>query len=158
MPPALTGVWRIVRTRTLETDGTVINHPGPYGEFPFGMVNFTKERMVATVGDMAGGNVAGRKWLTWVTDFTGREALRHLDCAGTENSHSDDARYGGPYTFDGKTLITSPDLASQPDRMVDQVRDVRFEGDLMVLSPPARMDTGLGRIVKYELFWEKLGD
>ena len=40
--------------------------------------------------------------------------------------------------------------------MVDQVRDVRFENGLMVLSPPARPDAGLGKIVKYELFWEKL--
>jgi len=50
--------------------------------------------------------------------------------------------YGGPYTFDGKKLVTSPDLASDPARMVDQVRGVRFEGGKMVLSPPPRPEGG----------------
>lgn len=130
---SLEGVWRIVSTRTLDTDGNLIEgHPGPYGPQPFGMITATKDRMIATVGDIATTpSTPNRIWLT----------------------------YGGPYTFDGAKLVTSPDLASQADRRVDQVRGVRFEKNgQMVLRPPPRAAGGaLGeKVVQYELFWEKL--
>jgi hypothetical protein len=64
--------------------------------------------------------------------------------------------YCGNYSFDGKTLITKVDAASDPSRMVDQVREVRFEGDRLVLVPPPR--SWGERIQHRELVWERVGD
>jgi Lipocalin-like domain len=65
--------------------------------------------------------------------------------------------YCGNYTFDGKQLITRVDAASDPSRIgSDQVRDVRFEGEMMVLRPPLRRYGGAAE--QRELFWEKIAD
>jgi hypothetical protein len=54
-------------------------------------------------------------------------------------------------------LITHVDAASDLNRLVsDQIRDVRFEGGLMVLRPPAR--TYGGQVEQRELYWEKIAD
>ena len=68
---------------------------------------------------------------------------------GTARDYSS---YCGIYTFDGKTLVTRVDAASDPARVgSDQVRQVSYDGDLMVLRPPPR-PSGEHRI----LTWEKI--
>jgi hypothetical protein len=65
--------------------------------------------------------------------------------------------YCGNYRYDGKQLITKVDAASEPARIgSDQVRDVRFEGELMVLRPPPRRYDGM--LEQRELYWEKIAD
>lgn len=65
--------------------------------------------------------------------------------------------YCGSYTFNGKQLITRVDAASDPARMgTDQVRDVHFEEDLMVLRPPLRAYGGKDE--QRELHWRKISD
>jgi hypothetical protein len=67
----------------------------------------------------------------------------------------DYSSYCGNYTFDGARLVTKVDAASDPARLgSDQVRDVRFEGDRMILCPPPRpSDRG---IEQRELTWERI--
>jgi hypothetical protein len=67
------------------------------------------------------------------------------------------ARGDGPrhVYFDGSRLVTKVDAASDPSRIgSDQVRGVRFERDLMILSPPPRR---AGEREEYrELTWERI--
>lgn len=65
--------------------------------------------------------------------------------------------YCGNYTFDGKQLITRVDATSDPGRFdTDQVRDVSFEGELMVLRPPVQPYAGsIGQRV---LHWRRISD
>jgi len=52
-------------------------------------------------------------------------------------------------------LVTRVDVASDPSRLgSDQVRGVRFEGELMALSPPPR--TSGGREEHRELTWQRI--
>ncbi|MGE3916992.1 MAG: lipocalin-like domain-containing protein, partial [Hyphomicrobiaceae bacterium] len=65
--------------------------------------------------------------------------------------------YSGHYTFDGKRLVTRVDTSIDADRIgSEQVRDVSFEGPLMVLRPPLR--TYHGRMERHSLWWERIGD
>lgn len=107
------GTWQLVRTSAKSSEGEDL--PPPFGgEKAMGRVVLNRDgRMMAVVVD-------------------GRTEL-------PEGVTRDYSSYCGNYTFDGKQLITRVDAASDPARMgTDQVRDVRFEADLMVLRPPAR--------------------
>ena len=66
--------------------------------------------------------------------------------------------YAGSYTFDGKTLVTTVDAASDPARMgTKQVREVSFEGAQMVLRPPLR-PYGDKPAEKRTIWWDKISD
>jgi hypothetical protein len=73
--------------------------------------------------------------------------------AGTARDY---ASYCGNYTFDGARLVTRVDAAADPARIgTDQVREVRFEGERMILRPPPRQ---IGDVVQQrELTWERIG-
>jgi len=74
-----------------------------------------------------------------------------------EGEARDYTSYCGNYTFDGKTLVTRVDACSDPARFgTDQVRQVSFDGDLMVLRPPPREINGV--IQHRVLRWEKIAD
>jgi hypothetical protein len=78
----------------------------------------------------------------------GRSALPD----GTRREYSS---YCGNYTFDGTTLTTIVDAASDPGRFgVPQVRKVRFEEGRMILVPPA-VERG-GVKIHRELAWERI--
>lgn len=127
---SVTGTWRLVRTASRDANGKEL--PAPYGGQPMGRVVLAVDgRMMAVL------------------------------CDGRRNVPAGEARdynsYCGNYTFDGKQLITRVDAASDASRIgSDQVRDVRFEGDLMVLRPPAR--TYQGVVEQRELHWERIAD
>ena len=104
--------------------------PSPYGPKKMGRVTFNADgRMMAVLVD-------------------GRPDL-------PEGTARDYASYCGNDRFDGKTLVTRVDAASDPARMgTDQIRDVRFEGNRMVLRPPPRVQ---GDVTHHrELYWEKV--
>src|ERR1700693_481623 len=94
--------------------------PAPYGGKGMGRVMFNAEgRMMAVTCD-------------------GRPQLP----AGTVRAYSS---YCGNYTFDGARLVTRVDAASDPERIgSDQVREVSFDGDRMVLRPAAAPTEGGG--------------
>lgn len=76
-----------------------------------------------------------------------------------QDERRDYSSYCGNFTFDGKQLVTRVDAASDPARMgTDQVRDVHFEGDLMVLQPPLRAYAAGATPEKRTLHWRKIAD
>ncbi len=124
------GTYRLVKAISRDAAGNLL--PTPYGGHPLGRVALGADgRMIAMTCD-------------------GRASLP----AGTTREYS---TYTGLYKFDGKTLVTRVDAASDPSRIgTDQVRGVRFEDGLMVLSPPLRPYGGAPE--QRELYWEKISD
>lgn len=126
------GTWRLVRAEAVDADG---NPVAP----PFG-----------------GGNVIGRLVLT----ADGRMSASIVDARQTipDGQSREYSAYAGGYSFDGATLVTRVDACSDPSRMgTDQVRDVTFEGNLMVLRPPLR-SYGDRPAERRTIWWEKLAD
>lgn len=122
------GVWKLVGGSMTDAAGTNVGVPfGPRG---MGLVTLTADgRMMAVLVD-------GR---TGLPDGTRREY----------------SSYCGNFTFDGYTLITTVDAASDPSRINgQQVRKVRFEGDRMILVPPD-LDRD-GAKIHRELAWERI--
>lgn len=125
---SIVGTWKLVDATARDAAGT--NLPPPYGGKALGRVTFTADgRMMSVVCD-------------------GRPELP----AGASRDYSS---YCGNYTFDGARLVTRVDAASDPSRLgSDQVRGVRFEGERMILSPPARR-TGEAEEHR-EIAWERI--
>lgn len=126
--PNVVGVWRLVSATAIDANGKKL--PVPYGPRGMGIVTLSSDgRMMAVLVD-------------------GRASL-------PDGAKREYASYCGNYTFDGSTLITKPDASSDPSRFtVDQVRKVRFEGDRMVLIPPAGKVDGVE--VTREIYWERV--
>ncbi|HEY2133628.1 MAG TPA: lipocalin-like domain-containing protein [Acetobacteraceae bacterium] len=124
----IVGTWRLVAALARDAAGNTL--PSPFGPKAMGRVVFNADgRMMAVLCD-------------------GRPDLP----AGTPRDY---ASYCGNYTFDGSTLVTRVDAASDPARIgTDQVRGVRFEGDLMVLRPPPRQNAGGPE--QREITWERI--
>jgi hypothetical protein len=121
------GVWKLVGGTT--TDPSANEVGVPYGPRGMGLVSLTADgRMMAVLVD-------------------GRSTL--------PDGKRDYSSYCGNYTFDGSTLITTVDAASDPSRMGShQVRKVRFEGERMILVPPDRAERGVK--LHRELAWERV--
>lgn len=127
----IVGTWRLVKGVSIDGDRAPM--PPPYGgdKAMARLVLNADGRMIAVLCD-------GR------VDIPPGEARDYTS-------------YCGAYTFDGARLSTRVDAASDPARMgTDQVREVRFEGDLMVLRPPPRQRNG--KTEHRELFWKKIAD
>jgi len=128
---AVAGTWQLVRSVAVSSDGASM--PAPYG------------------GDAAMGRL--------VLDPGGRMMAVLCDSRAEmpEGAMREYMSYCGNYTFDGKTLITRVDASSDPERVgTDQVRDVSFEGDLMVLRPPLRAYASAPE--QRTLHWRKISD
>jgi hypothetical protein len=127
--PSIIGTWRLVGAKAQDADGHLL--PPPYGGHGLGRVTFTANgRMMSVVCD-------GRKELP----------------PGVQRDYSS---YCGNYSFDGHRLVTRVDAASDPARIgSDQVREVRFDGDHMVLRPPPR-PAARGGAEQRELTWERI--
>ena len=69
----------------------------------------------------------------------------------------DYSSYCGNYNFDGTRLITRVDAASDPARLgSDQVREVSFDGERMILRPPPRQTAGGAE--QRVLTWARISD
>jgi hypothetical protein len=124
------GTWRLRRTKAVDDDGKPL--PPPLGPLPNGVSCFQADgRMYSVICD-------------------GRAELP----AGEPRQFMS---YAGNYTFDGETLSTRVDAASDASRIGgDQVRRVRFENGGMVLAPPRRLYAGV--MQHQELFWERVAE
>jgi hypothetical protein len=124
------GTWRLRSTKAVDDDGKAL--PPPLGPSPNGVVVFQADgRMYSVICD-------------------GRAEVP----AGEQRVF---ISYTGNYTFDGETLSTRVDAASDPGRVGgDQVRKVRFENGGMVLAPPRRLFAGV--MQHQELFWERVAE
>ena len=125
---SIIGTWKLVHATARDSGGTPL--PSPYGGRAMGRVTFTGDgRMMSVVCD-------GRPMLP----------------PGTSRKYSS---YCGNYTFDGERLVTRVDAASDASRIgSDQVRGVRFEGERMILMPPARQTGGSEEY--REISWERI--
>ena len=125
---SIVGTWRLVAAAAHDRNGQPL--PPPYGGEGMGRVTFSEHgRMMSVVCD-------------------GRPELP----AGAQRDYSS---YCGNYTFDGARLVTTVDAASDPGRIGSgQVRDVRFEGERMILRPPPRRSGG--GVEQRELTWERI--
>ena len=126
----ITGTWRLKSTKAVDDNGKPL--PPPLGPNPNGVVCFQSDgRMYSVICD---GRIEVPK---------GEERVF--------------VSYIGNYTFDGDTLVTRVDAASDVSRVGgDQVRKVRFENGGMVLAPPRRLFAG---VMQYqELFWERVAE
>jgi hypothetical protein len=103
------GTWRLECETAIDSDGRP--HPSLFGPSPFGV---------------------------WTFDRSGRNALVAVDGrSGELHGARMFLAYSGPFEFEGKRLTTFVDATNDPSNMnVPQIRDVRFEGDKMILSPP----------------------
>ena len=124
------GTWRLVGAVARDAAGNAL--AAPFGPLAMGRVVFNADgRMMAVLCD-------------------GRPSLPD----GTTRDYSS---YCGSYTFDGSRLVTRVDAASDPARIgTDQVRDVRFEGQHMILRPPPR--PGAGGPEQREITWERIAE
>ncbi len=128
--PDIIGTWRLAEPTARNAAGQPM--PTPYGPKFMGRVTFNADgRMMAVLCD-------------------GRPTMP----AGDVREY---VSYGGNYSFDGTRLVTRCDVASDPARIgTDQVRDVTFEGNRMILRPPPRP---LGGEMQHRvLAWEKISD
>ncbi len=127
---SIVGTWKLVGAAARDRNGNPL--PPPYGGRGMGRVAFTADgRMMAVTCD-------------------GRPELP----AGDRRAYSS---YCGNYTFDGKRLVTRVDAASDSARIGgEQVREVSFAGERMILRPPPR-PTAAGEEYR-ELTWEKIAD
>jgi hypothetical protein len=123
---SIVGTWRLVAAAAHDGNGQPL--PPPYSAKGMGRVAFSADgRMMSVVCD-------------------GRAEL-------PEGVHRDYSSYCGNYKFDGARLVTKVDAASDPSRLgSEQVRDVRFNGDRMILRPPPRRSGD--RTEQRELTWE----
>ena len=128
MTASAVGTWRLASATATDSNGN--KKDVPYGPRGMGLVTLTADgRMMAVLVD-------GRKSLP-------------------DGAKRDYSSYCGNYTFDGSTLITTVDAASDPARMgSQQVRKVRFEGERMILVPPEREEGGVK--LHRELAWERI--
>lgn len=126
------GTWTLVRVEAVDANGEPVV-PAPFGDGNFiGRVVLTADRLSSTITDARSVLPGGE--------------TREYSC------------YTGLYTFDGKTLVTKVDQCSDPARMgTEQVRDVTFEGDLMVLRPPLQ-PYGDRPAERRTLWWRKIAD
>ncbi len=123
----LDGIWRLVDSRAWE-DSTQ-TWSTPYGANQIGQITFAKGRMLAVLcnGDPEAALIGQRAY----------------------------SSYGGLYTFDGETLETLVDLASDPARIGSrQVRGVEMKGEEMLLRPPQRLYGG--SMQRREIVWERV--
>ena len=119
------GIWTLVEARASDEHGKSLG--APYGQRPMGTIMFEGGRMLAVLcnGDEDIGSASKREY----------------------------SSYGGSYTFDGMTLETIVDIASDTSRIGGkQVRDVVLEGKRMTLRPPTRAYGGATQ--QRELVWE----
>jgi Lipocalin-like domain len=93
-------MWKLVEV--FETDGQGTELPPPLGLHPMGVVVFEADRMLVAVCD-------------------------------DQPAPSPDARprifagYAGKYRFDGTHLVPTPESASNPDLLKEQIRHMRFD-------------------------------
>lgn len=126
------GTWALVRVDAVGGEGEPIAPP-------FGGDNFIGRVVLTAEGRLSAAITDTRNT---IPEGEGRE----YSC------------YAGPYTFDGKTLITNVVSCSDPARMgTNQVRNVTFKDDLMVLEPPLRSYGGKPA-ERRTLWWKKISD
>ena len=131
------GTWRLVKyTRTVLATGETAKF---LGNSPSGFINYARDgrMLVLIVSDI---RPKGPD-LTKMTDQLRVELFKTMFA------------YGGTYTFNGKTITHHVDISSD-ERTGDLVREVKFEGNRIVLRTPPYQWRGEQSF--NELTWERI--
>ncbi|MDO9706914.1 lipocalin-like domain-containing protein [Paracraurococcus lichenis] len=127
---ALAGtMWKLLEVTAVDAAGQEV--PSPIGSHPLGFVMFGEDRMLVAVADA-------------------RPAAALQDAPARAL-----VSYTGTYRFDGSELVTATDAASRPDLMMEQVREMRFEGATRLVVTPR--NSLLGRTGGLVFVWERVG-
>ena len=126
----LAGTWQLVKTSAVASDGSSLKPPYG-GDAAMGVVTFREDgRMICVLCDS-------------------RSELP-ADQSREYNS------YCGAWSYDGKQLVTRVDASSNEKWIdTDQVRDVAFQGDTLILKPPMRAYDAQPE--QRTLHWKKIG-
>jgi hypothetical protein len=120
-------MWKLVEA--FETDEHGAQLLPPLGLHPMGFAGFETERMlVAVCDDQAPPSSDARPRI-----FAG---------------------YAGKYRFDGTHLVTTPDSASNPNLLTEQIRHVRFDGPRRMTATPVTPLFGRARGLTF--VWERI--
>lgn len=123
------GAWRALKTTALSSDGVSVVAPFG-GEHAVGSITFEPNGWMTTV----------------LCDGRRTDAL---------DGHRQFHAYAGVYEFDGEGLVVNIEVATDPAMIGSrQSRAVRFDHEMMVLTPPPRsLD---GRTITYEVYWQRV--
>jgi len=125
---ALEGLWRLVESHAWDESGNEL--APPYGRQPFGQIMFRSGRMLA--------------------------ALCNGDAELAAGQSRGFSSYGGPYRFDGQTLVTRVDMASDPQRIGgEQRRGVVIVDEQTILLRPPQREYGES-VQRRELLWQRV--
>src|SRR5262245_44546159 len=120
-------MWRLVEAVEMDEHGTTL--PPPLGLHPTGFIVFEAERMIVAVcGDQM-----------------------RLSADAERGTF---AAYAGKYRFDGTHLATTPDSASNPGLLTEQVRQLRFDSPVRMTAIP--VTSLLGRARGLTFVWERV--
>ena len=127
----LTGTWRLVATRAWDNDNNEL--PKPYGSMARGLVQFEENmQMMCVLAD-------GRAELLDAGDNAVREYVSYM----------------GRFTYSDNVLSTRVEGSTDASRIGSkQVRQVRFDGDRLILRPPPRPKYGVTE--NRELEWMRI--
>lgn len=127
----LTGTWCLVATRAWDDGNNEL--PEPYGPMARGLVQFEENmQMMCVLAD-------------------GRAELPGADADAVREYVS----YMGHFTYADNVLSTRVEGSTDASRIgSDQVRQVRFEGERLILRPPPRPKYGVTE--NRELEWMRI--
>lgn len=108
---SISGTWQLVHTECIAEDGTALDPPYGGTDNCMGVITFSEDgRMICVLCDSR----------PQISDDRQREY----------NS------YCGSYHYDGRQLVTRVDATANPAFLAtDQIRDISFIDDVMVLKP-----------------------
>ncbi len=124
----ISGAWRLVWTRSIGADG--LTGKPPFGPRPLGQLLLTQDgHVLATICDGRPGAAPGR-----ARSFSS---------------------YCGTFRIEDNRLVTMVDSASNPAFVgSEQVREIGFEGEMLVLTPPPSDNGG----IRLEFGWTRTSD
>ncbi len=137
----LYGTWRLISfTRTILATGETTDI---FGKSPHGFINYGRD---------------GRMLVLFVSDKRPKPAdLAKMTDQERAELFKTMFAYGGTYTYDGKTIKHHIDVSwNQTWTGTEQIREVKFEGNRLILSTipaPSAID---GKLVTAVLTWERV--
>jgi hypothetical protein len=125
------GAWRALKTTSISSDGTDVIAPFG-GEHAVGSISFEPNGWMTTI--LCDGRTAN-------------------ELNGPRQFHA----YAGTYDFDGQRLLVNVEVATNQNLIgSQQVREVSFDREFMVLTPPAQKLEG--RTIMNRVYWRRLVD
>jgi hypothetical protein len=137
----LVGTWKLVSVSSSTSTGE--RNETPYGASPAGFLTYTSDGRV-----------------TAMISYDGRKPLSNSDRSLAPVEEQAQAfktflAYAGRYTLSGDKVVHHVEISSFQNYVnTDLVRNIKFQGDRIILTtPPASVN---GKIQTVELIWQRL--